>query len=97
MSGVDPQKICEHFFQFTHYTSHSKKRQSFLQLIWLLCVWLVWNKCNNRIFNNIQTTTEQLVEKLKFHSLWWLKANNATFMYGSQRWWSDTLLCLGID
>jgi len=30
VSGVDPQNICEHFFQFTHYTGHSKKRQSFL-------------------------------------------------------------------
>jgi hypothetical protein len=34
---------------------------------------------------------------VKFHSFWWLKAHNTTFAYGSQRWWSDPLLCLGID
>jgi len=80
MSGVDPLNIDDHFIQFTHSTSHSKARQSFLQLIWLLCVWLVWNECNNRLYNNIQTTTEQLVEKVKFHSFWWLKANKTNFM-----------------
>jgi len=42
------------------------------------CVWMVWNERNN-----IQTTTEQLLEKVKFHSFWWLKANNATFVYDS--------------
>jgi len=97
MSGVDPLNIDDHFIQFTHSTCHSKARQSFLQLIWLLCVWLVWNERNNRLYNNIQTTIEQLVEKVKFHPFWWLKANKANFMYGTQRWWSDPLICLGID
>jgi len=40
---------------------------------------------------------EQLVEKVKYHSLWWLKTNKTNFMYGTQRWWSNPLLCLGID
>jgi len=70
-----------------HYTCHSKARQSFLRLIWLLCVWLLWNERNNRLFNNIETPILQLLDKVKFHSFWWLKANNATFVYGSQRWW----------
>jgi hypothetical protein len=38
MSGVHPRNISEHFFQFTHSIGHSKACQSFLQLIWLLCV-----------------------------------------------------------
>ena len=97
MSGVDPLNIDDHFIQFTHSAGHSKARQSFLQLIWLLCVWLVWNERTNRLYNNLQTTIEQLVEKVKFHSFWWLKANKDNFMYGTQRWWSDPLLCLGID
>jgi len=52
---------------------------------------------HNRLFNNIETSILQLLEKVKFHSLWWLKAKNTTFVYGSQRWWSDPLHCLGID
>jgi len=97
VEGVEPYEISDHFFQFTHYTGSSKKRTSFLQLIWLLCVWVVWNDRNNIVFNKTQTTIDELLEKVKFHSFWWRKANNANYLYGSQRWWSDPLLCLGID
>jgi len=97
VSGVEPNDICEHFFQFIHCTGHSRTRRFFLHLVWLLCVWVVWNKRNNKIFNNIQTTIEQLLENVKYHSLWWLKANNATFVHNTQMWWSDPMLCLGID
>ncbi|AES96552.1 hypothetical protein MTR_5g038480 [Medicago truncatula] len=38
VSGVEPYDICDHFFKFTHHIGSSKKRTSFLQLIWLLCV-----------------------------------------------------------
>jgi len=41
VSGVDPHNISEHLYQFIHYTGHTKARRSFLQLIWLLCVWLI--------------------------------------------------------
>jgi hypothetical protein len=95
--GVDPHNIREHFIQFIHYTGHSKTHISFLQLIWLLCVWLVWNERNNRLFNNIQTPIDHLLDKVKFHSFWWLKANNTTFVYSSHRWWSNPMFCLGID
>jgi len=97
VSGVEPYVICDHFVQFIHYTGSAKKRTSFLQLIWLLCVWMIWNERNNRLFNNIQISIDQLLEKVNFHSFWWLKAKNTTFVYGSQSWWSDPLLCLGID
>jgi hypothetical protein len=97
VSGVDPHNISEHFFQFTYYTGHSKARRSFLQLIWLLCIWLLWKERNNRLFNNIETPIFQLLDQVKFHSLWWLKARNGTCMHGFQRWWSDPLLYLGLD
>ena len=86
VSGADPQYIRDHFYRFMHSTGHSKARRSFLQLVWLLCVWLVWTERNNRLFNNIETLVIQLLEKAKFHSFWWLKAHNTTFVYGSQRW-----------
>jgi hypothetical protein len=97
VAGVDPQNIRDHFYQFIHVLGHSRKSRSFLQLVWLLCIWLIWTERNNRLFNNIETPVIQLLEKAKYHSLWWLKAHNITFVYGSQRWWSDPLLCLGID
>jgi len=97
VSGVDTDNIREHFQQFLHYTGHSKARRSFLQLLWLLCIWLVWNERNNILFNNIETSIEQLLDKVKYHSLWWLKANKTTFVYGSQNWWLNLLLYLGVD
>jgi len=95
-SGVDQQTLGDHFLQFTNYLSGMKTRRSFLQLICLLCVWLIRKERNNRIFYNIYTPTAELVEKVKFHSYWWLRANNAAFVYGCQQWRSDPLFCLGI-
>jgi len=97
VTGVDTDNVSEHFQQFIHYAGYSKARRSFLQLLWLLCVWLVWNERNNRLFKNTETSIEQLLDKAKFHSLWWLKANKTTFVYGSQSWWSNPFYCLGID
>lgn len=97
ISGVDPQNIHDHFTQFIHYRGHSRTCRSFLQLVWLFCIWLVWTGRNNKLFNNIQTPILQILEKVKHNSYWLLKANNTTFLFGSQRWWSDPLLCLGID
>jgi hypothetical protein len=97
VSGVDAENIRDHFHQFIHYSGHSRARRSFLQLLWLLCIWLVWNERNNRLFNNTESSIEKLVDKVKFHSLWWLKANKTTFVYGTHSWWSDPLGCLGVD
>ena len=42
------------------------------------------------------TSNTELIDKVKFHSYWWLKANNAAFVFSCQQWWSDPLTCLGI-
>jgi hypothetical protein len=95
--GADPYNVHDHFLQFTNALGTSRSRRSFMQLIWLLGVWILWNERNNRLFNNVQKSTFDLLEKVKLHSLWWLKARNVNFVLGSQRWWSDPLLCLGLD
>ena len=97
VTGVDTDNVSDHFHQFFHYSGHLKARRSFLQLLWLLCVWLVLNEQNNRLFKNTETSIEQLLDKVKFHSLWWLKANNTTFVYGSQSWWSNPFYCMGFN
>lgn len=91
VNGVNPLNINDHFFQFIHYTGSSKARRSFLQLLWLLCVWLIWRERNNRIFNNVETPIVQLLDKVKFHSLWWLKAKKKNFfVYDTQRWCAES-------
>ena len=96
VSGIDHQSIWAHLVQFTNYLGGLKERRSFLQLLWLLCIWLVWNDRNNRMYNNSHSSTIELMEKVKSHSYWWLRANNVTFVHGSQQWWSSPLTCLGI-
>jgi len=74
----------------------SKARKSFLQLIWLLCAWVLWTERNNRVFNNTIIHIPKLLDKVKYLSLEWLKAKNATFMFGTDQWWSSPFQCLGI-
>jgi len=84
VSGVEPHSIRDHFLQFTYYLGGSKARRLFLQLLWLLCIWLVWNERNNRLFNNIQTPIIDLMKKVKYNSYWWLNAHNATCIWLSE-------------
>jgi len=98
VSGVDHYSLRDHFVQFTNCLGASRARRSFLQLLWLLFVWcLASMEWVHRLFDNFHTPNVELIEKVKFHSYWWLKANNATFVFGCQQWWSDPLACLGID
>jgi len=69
VTAIDPSSINDHFLQFIHYTGSSKARRSFLQLLWLLGVWLIWSERNNRVFKNAETPILHLLEKVKFHSL----------------------------
>jgi len=81
VSGVDHYSLRTHFVQFTNCLGASRARRSFLQLLWLLSVWLVWNERNNRLFNNSHTPNVEFIEKVKFHSYWWLKANSCGFLF----------------
>jgi hypothetical protein len=44
VAGVDNHILRAHLFQFTNYLGGTRTRRSFLQFLWLLCVWLVWNE-----------------------------------------------------
>jgi len=94
--GVDSNNISDHLLQFTLMTGPGKAKSSFLQLIWLLCTWVVWNERNNQLFNNVVTLVPRLLDKVKLLSLGWLKAKNVMLVFGTQRWWSNPLACLGI-
>jgi len=76
-------------------TGGGKAKRSFMQFIWLLCTWVVWNERNNRLFNNIVTPVPRMLDKVKFLSLGWLKAKNVMFVFDTQMWWSSPLACLG--
>jgi hypothetical protein len=70
--------------------------RSFMQLVWLLCAWIIWNDRNQILINNIESFIDQLLDKVKYYSFWWLKASNVIFVYGFASWWSNPMVCLEI-
>ena len=97
VAGVEDQVVSDHVQQFIHYAGVSKSRRSFFHLIWLLRVWVLWKDRNDRLFRNSSSSLQQLLDKVKHYSLWWLKTSNDTFVFGTHNWWSNPLVCLGID
>jgi len=83
VEGVDSHTISEHFLQFIHYAGGLKARRSLFHLIWLQCVWVLWKLHNGRLFGNRQSSIPQLLDNVKSCSLWWLKANNVVFNFGT--------------
>jgi hypothetical protein len=94
---VDSLAISDHFMQFIEYAGGLKSRRSLFHLIWLQCVWVLWNERNDRLFRNRQSSMPLLLDKVKSHTLWWLKVSNVVFNFCTHNWWSSLLLCMGID
>jgi len=46
VSSPDPIIVLDHFLQFTHSAGGARARRSFMQLVWLLCAWIIWNDRN---------------------------------------------------
>ncbi|PNX54624.1 hypothetical protein L195_g048244, partial [Trifolium pratense] len=49
-SLVTAQTPSDHFVQFTYSVGGPRARRYFLQLIWLVVVWVVWTERNHRLF-----------------------------------------------
>lgn len=94
--SVDPQQVMEHYYQFVHSWGGYAPRRSFLHLVWLCGIWVLWNERNQRLFANTAKTAVQLLEKFKITSLRWMKAKNVCFPFGYHMWWQHPQICLGI-
>ncbi|KAK2423034.1 hypothetical protein QL285_033519 [Trifolium repens] len=95
-SSVDPVSIPDHFVQFSHSAGGSRARRSFLQLLWLCSIWVIWHERNSIIFKAKESTVLQMLEKVKVNSLWWMKTCNMNIGVNSHLWWSSPFMCLGI-
>ncbi|CAJ2667239.1 unnamed protein product [Trifolium pratense] len=96
ISLTESSTIREHFVHFTSSLGGSRARRSFLQLIWLVSVWVIWTERNQRLFRGSTSTSLQLVDKIKLFSFRWLKSKNVTLALNYHSWWSSPLLCLGL-
>jgi hypothetical protein len=95
--AVDSHNLSDIFLRFNYSSGGRKGQRSFLQLIWLLCVWLVWNERNRRLFRNSEQSLPQMLNKVKRYSLSVVEATNTTLISNYYRWWSYSLTCLSID
>jgi hypothetical protein len=94
-SSGDPFLIRDHFVQFILFAGVSRARRLFIQLLWLCTIWVIWQEHNNRIFKVKKTYVLHLLDKVKVHSLWWMKAYNVNLGLNSHMW-SSPLVCMGI-
>jgi hypothetical protein len=69
ISPADPFLVHDQFVQFIHSAGDSRARHSFLQLLWLCIIWVVWHERNSRIFKAKESPVHQLLDKVKSHSL----------------------------
>jgi len=70
VSTVDPNSIVDHFHNNAYLSSGSKQRQSFMRLLWLTIVWVIWQERNDIIFNNKAKSMSHLLDKVKYLSTW---------------------------
>jgi hypothetical protein len=96
-STADAHTLSAHLVQFTYSAGGRRARRSFMQLIWLACVWVIWNERNQRLFRGTASSVTLLLEKVKIFSFRLLKTSSVTLVSNSHTWWSDPLLCLDID
>ncbi|PNX56241.1 hypothetical protein L195_g058110 [Trifolium pratense] len=93
---VDSTTLRDHFVQFTASAGVSRARRSFLQLIWLVCVWVIWTERNHRLFKGSTSTPHLLLDKIKLFSFRCLKPTSITLVSNYHCWWSSPLQCLGL-
>jgi hypothetical protein len=79
-STADAHILPAHFVQFTYSVGGLRARRSFLQIIWLACVWIMWNERNHRLFRHAASPITHLLEKVKMYSFKWLKTANVTLV-----------------
>jgi len=91
-----PASASDHLYHFGYLAGLSRLSHSFMTVIWMATVWVIWKERNNRIFNQKIDTLDHSVDKVKFMSFSWPQANMPTFAYSYNDWWRHPLPCMGV-
>ena len=94
--AVMPSNLADHFIQFSHVGGAAKSRQSILQVIWFATTWELWKERNTIIFNTIESSISQVVDKIKAITFRWLKVKLVTLPFNYYGWWLSSFTILGI-
>ncbi|GAU41596.1 hypothetical protein TSUD_196650 [Trifolium subterraneum] len=95
-ASVTAQTLSDHFIQFSSSAGDTRVRRSFMQLLWLACVWVVWTERNHRLFRGSANSSLHMLDKIKTFSFRWLTAKSCTLALNYHSWWSSPMLCLGL-
>ncbi|GAU42955.1 hypothetical protein TSUD_142920 [Trifolium subterraneum] len=96
ITSADPTALRDHFVQFTYSAGGSRARRSFLQLIWITCIWVVWTERNHILFRGLTSNSHQLLDKIKLSSFRWLKSTRVNLASNPHSCWSSPMLCLSL-
>jgi len=66
ISSTDLYHLQDHLIQFVYSSGGSRVRRFVLQLVWLCCVWDLWNERNNRTFKNKECFIHHLLDKVTY-------------------------------
>ena len=91
-----PEVLRAHLLQFGHLAGLPRFTYSFLKLIWLACVWVIWKERNNRVFNQKASELQQMTDRVKKLSFQWLKACMSTCSFSYHDQWRHPLLCMRV-
>ncbi|PNX67705.1 hypothetical protein L195_g055768 [Trifolium pratense] len=86
---VTAQTLSDHFVQFTILAGGLRARRSFMQLIWLACVWVVWIERKHRLFRGSTNSLHHMLDKIKMFTYRWLKATSSSLALNCRSWWSS--------
>ena len=95
-SFVFPGSIMDHYFQFIPSAGLPRFTHFYLKVIWLACVWAIWNERNNQVFKTVVIDPLSIVEKVKLNSFLWLSSNFVPIAFGLHDWWRHPVLCMSV-
>ena len=72
----------------------NKKVWNGLQMIWEVGIWVIWKARNDRIFNNVIASWDELVEEVKVLSWRWLLGRSNSMVCLFYEWSSGPQECL---
>jgi len=89
-----PGDLYTHANQICALRGLSKNSRTAFSIIWISILFVIWKDRNRRIFQNHFDHLEALLERVKFQTYWWLKANYILFTFDYQFWRQNPLRCL---
>jgi len=95
--SANPSNIMDHFYHLGTSSGYGKSRCSLMHLIWFACSWVLWKERNDRLFQNKENSSTQILENIKLLSFWWFKAASVNFYYRFHNWCQNPFLYAGID